>query len=74
MRRKPRCMASARDLTSSVLANPGTPSRRLCPPAAMAMKTCSITASCPTILLLRAALSLLKPETREAAAAVSDMS
>ncbi len=48
---------SARLLIISVLASPGTPSSRQCPPAKMEMSNCSMTASCPTIFLASSAFS-----------------
>ena len=49
IRLKLRCVASASELTSSVLARPGTPSSRAWPRAKMAISTCSITSLWPTI-------------------------
>src|SRR6266404_4005482 len=38
-------------LTSRVLARPGTPTRRQCPPVKIAARICSITVSCPMMTL-----------------------
>ena len=46
-----RCSTSEIVLTSSVLANPGTPTSSTCPWQNMAVSTCSTTSSCPTITL-----------------------
>ena len=40
-------------LTISVLARPGTPTSRQCPPVKMAARICSMTSSCPTIDLVQ---------------------
>src|ERR1700712_1494720 len=42
---------AARVLMSSVLASPGTPVIRQCPPVNSAISTCSTTSSCPTMTL-----------------------
>ncbi len=44
-------MVSANELTSKVLAKPGTPTKRQCPRAKMAIIISSITSSIPTIVL-----------------------
>src|SRR4029450_3387055 len=43
---------SASALISSVLASPGTPVMRQCPPVKSAISTCSTTSSCPTMTFL----------------------
>ena len=51
MRLNDRFSVSARVRTINVLASPGTPCSRQCPPANMPMSSCSITRFCPTMTL-----------------------
>ena len=46
------------DLTSSVLARPGAPVMRQCPPAKSAMRICSITSFWPTMTLASSVFDL----------------
>src|SRR4051812_43056715 len=58
------------DLTSSVLANPGAPVMRQCPPANSAIRICSITSCCPTMTLPNSAsIRVLPVESRSTVSA-----
>ena len=51
MRLKSNPKACAKVFTINVLANPGTPTNKACPPEKIDNTIWSITASCPTIIL-----------------------
>src|SRR5512134_1201952 len=72
MRLNDRSRICATVLIRSVLASPGTPVMRQCPPVNKAMRTWSITGSCPTMTFRISARMRSRPrETRSATAAMS---
>src|SRR6266705_1672293 len=57
------------DFTSSVLARPGAPVIKQCPPAKSAMRICSMTSFCPTMTLASSASIRARPAMRRSTAA-----
>src|ERR1041385_2016257 len=71
IREKRRSSARAREWISRVLARPGTPMSRQFPPASSATRVCSITASCPTMVLRSSATTRWRAAPRRSASAAS---
>src|ERR1041384_534720 len=64
MRANLRWKICAMDFTSNVLASPGAPVMRQCPPAKSAMRICSMTSCWPTMTLASSDSILVRPVVR----------
>ena len=74
MRLKPKDIVSASELTSSVLAKPGTPTSKQWPRAKIAIISSSITSSMPTMVLRSSATILSRASPSLSTAWMSSVS